>query len=403
MKERFHLVIAGAGMIGLAVASLLARSEHKSRLKITVVDAGKAPSFADSDDVGLRVSAVSLGSASVLKAAGAWDVIAKTRISPYQSMRVWDSCADVEGGETLRFDAADFALPELGCIVENALIRRVLLDATLFGDVDVRFDTTIEQLEPTEAHDGYRATLSNGQTLIPDLLIAADGAASSVRRSAGIAVRSWQYPQSALVTHVRPEFAHRQTAWQRFLPNGPIALLPLADGRASIVWSTTPEQVSDALAADDANLSKWLTDASDAVLGRLTVAGPRGSFPLRAQHATRYVEPGLALVGDAAHSVHPLAGQGANLGFADARALTAAISSALGRNEFPGDLPTLRRYERERVAENAIMLRFIDAVNRLFLADSPGLGGLRRRGMRLFNRSGPVRRSAVQVALGINV
>lgn len=403
MSDRFDIVIAGAGMIGLTIASLLARSQQRQRLRLTVLDAAKPPVFERSNDVGLRVSAISLGSANVLREAGVWQSIARARISPYQSMRVWDSLAAAESSETLRFDAADFAIPELGYIVENALIRQALLDAAAYGDVDVRFQTAIEQLAPTEDHRGYRVILSNGRTLTPDLVIAADGAASRVRQAAGIAVRAWQYPQSAFVTHVQPEFDHQRTAWQRFLRKGPIALLPLADGRASVVWSTTPEQAAEAQSVDDETLGDWLSDASDRVLGRLSVAGPRGAFPLRAQHASHYVESGLALVGDAAHSVHPLAGQGANLGFADAAALAGAISDALGRGEYPGDLPTLRRYERARVAENATMLRFIDAINRLFLANSPGLRGLRRRGMRLFNRSGPVRRRAVQVALGINV
>ena len=403
MKQQFDIVIAGAGMIGLTVATLLARSAHRARFSVTVLDAAKAPSWDIADDVGLRVSAISLGTAEILQAVGAWDSIEAARISPYQSMRVWDARAAVEGPETLCFDAADFAVPELGFIVENALIRQSLLDRARDSDVNIRFEAGIDRLEASAEGSAITVVLEDGTSLAPDLLIAADGASSRIRRSAGIPARAWQYPQSALVTHVRPERDHRHTAWQRFLRNGPLALLPLADGRVSIVWSTTPQQVSDAVAATDDALGEMLTEASDGVLGALRTEGPRGSFPLRAQHAVRYVEAGLALVGDAAHSVHPLAGQGANLGFADAQALVNALCQALECDEYPGDLPTLRAYERERKAANGTMLRFVDSINRLFLAQSSGYSGLRRRGMRLFNRSGPIRRRAVQVALGINV
>jgi 2-octaprenylphenol hydroxylase len=401
MKQQFEILIVGAGMIGLTVATLLAGSAHRSRFSVTVLDSATAPTYDVDGEVGLRVSAVSLGSANILRTVGAWESIESARISPYQSMRVWDACAGVEGSETLCFDAADFAVPELGFIVENALIRQALLDQAAQNDVNIRFETGIDRLDV----GGSRKTvvLQDGTSLTPDLLIAADGAGSPVRRSAGIPARAWQYPQSALVTHMRPALDHRQTAWQRFLANGPLALLPLADGRVSIVWSTTPDEVSNALAATDDALGEMLTEASDGVLGALQTAGPRGSFSLRAQHAVRYVEQGLALVGDAAHSVHPLAGQGANLGFADAQALVDALCQALERDEYPGDLPTLRAYERERRAANGTMLRFVDSINRLFLEQSSGYAGLRRRGMRLFNRSGPIRRRAVQVALGINV
>jgi len=308
-----------------------------------------------------------------------------------------------DGPDVLSFDAADFGVPALGYIVENALVRDALLDVVAATQIDLRFSTPMREVRARDDDAGFELVLENGKPLEPDLVIGADGAASRVRRDAGIAVRAWQYPQSAFVTHVRPGRDHGAIAWQRFLRDGPLALLPLFDGRASIVWSTSPERVRAALEADDDALDDMLTAASDGVLGRLQVAGPRGSFPLKAQHALAYVAPGLALVGDAAHSVHPLAGQGANLGFADARVLCDTILKALEHGEYPGDMPTLRRYERARRGANATMLHFIDSLNRLFSSDRGLLAGLRTRGMRLFNKSGPVRRRAVGVALGIDV
>ena len=403
MKRRFDVAIAGGGMVGLATAALLVKSSAGDRFRITVLDAGERPRFDRREDVALRVSALSLGTVAILGSVGVWQSVAAERASAYRSMRVWDARSVVEGPETLRFDAADFAVPELGFIVENLLVRHTLLDCLDATDVDLKFSTGIEAVVARPTGDGYDVVLSDGSRLSPDLLIGADGAGSLVRRAARIPTKAWSYPQSALVTHVAPAREHRRTAWQRFLKDGPVALLPLDDGRASVVWSTAPHRVEHALTVDDTELGRMLTDATDGVLGELTVAGPKGSFPLRAQHAARYIEPGLALIGDAAHSVHPLAGQGANLGFADAAAIADALVDGIGRDEYPGDVPTLRAYERSRRGANATMLHFVDSLNRLFLAESGALQGLRRRGMRLFNRSGPIRRRAVQVALGINV
>ena len=405
MSRRFQVVVAGAGMVGLALAALLARSRHQAALDVTVVDAGPRPDFDSTGDVDLRVSAVSLGSARILSDAGAWPEIAAIRASSFEGMRVWDARTSVDGPETLVFDAADFAVPELGFIVENALIRHALLQVVAQGDTDLRFSTAIEDLQSLDDDGGSRVelTLATGERLRPDLVIGADGANSGVRKAMGIAVRAWQYPQTAFVTHVQSEAGHGGIAWQRFLKDGPMALLPLADGRSSVVWSTTPERAEAALSATDDELGAMLTGAIDGACGALTVDGPRGSFPLRAQHARHYVQPGVALIGDAAHSVHPLAGQGANLGFADAEALGEAILNALDRQEYPGDLPTLRRYERARRGANTTMLHFIDSINRLFSSEQGVMAGARLRGMRLFNRSGPLRRKAVEVALGIGL
>jgi 2-octaprenylphenol hydroxylase len=305
----------------------------------------------------------------------------------------------VEGPETLRFEAAEFALSQLGFIVENVLIQDALLAALESTDVAVNFRTPIKSVQKCGTR--YAIEYGAGKTVLPELLIGADGASSLVRNSAGITVRSWQYAQSAFVTHLQPELSHANTAWQRFGITGPVALLPLSDGRVSTVWTTTPEQAAMLNSAPDHEVESLLTDSTDNVLGVLKAAGPRGSFPLQSQHADRYVLDGLALVGDAAHTVHPLAGQGANLGLADAAALAEVVIDALDANEYPGDLPVLRRYERDRKAANKIMLHFIDGLNRLFSNESTPVARLRGAGMALFNRSGPIREYAVRVALGI--
>jgi 2-octaprenylphenol hydroxylase len=399
VKSEFDIVIVGAGMVGLTLANLLAQSEHCDNLNITVIDAAKKPTFTLESDVSLRVSAIASGSAELFARIGVWDEIVNSRACPYRDMRVWDATGTVEGPETLHFDAAEFAIPQLGFIIENVLIRVALVNSLESSDVVVQFEAPIASLN--KVAERFEVKLVDGEKFEPDLLIGADGAASFVRTSAAIGVTSWLYSQTAFVTHLLPEHSHRNTAWQRFLKTGPVGLLPMSDGRVSTVWSTTAGQAAEALNASDVQLQAMLTEATDSVLGQLKPTGPRGSFPLKAQHADQYVLPGLALVGDAAHAVHPLAGQGANLGLADAELLATVLSDALTANENPGDLPVLRNYERARKGANKTMLHFIDGLNRLFSNDSTSLARLRGAGMRLFNNSGPIRVRAVQVALGI--
>ena len=398
MKQRYELAIVGGGITGLAIAALLVQSRHAGALRLTVIDAAPRPRFDPDDDIALRVSAISTGSACMLDAAGAWDTIIKERACPYEHMRVWDGEDDPEGPSTLCFDADEFAVPQLGFIVENVLLQDAILKILDRTDVNLRFDTPIAGI--TLADAGYSVKLEDGRELDADLLIGADGARSLVRESAGIEVTRRHYAQTAFVTHLRPQEPHAATARQRFLDDGPLGMLPLADGRISVVWSTSHETARQAMSASDDELGMMLTEASDDVLGKLAAAGPRGTFPLSAQHARNYVLPRLALIGDAAHAVHPLAGQGANLGLADASALSAVIEEAIKKDEHPGDRPVLRRYERARKGANATMLHLMTGLNQLFGAGSPTIGELRRAGMRLFNVSGPLRERAVRTALG---
>ena len=398
MNKRFEIVVVGAGVTGLTVASLLAQSEFAADLNIRIIDAARRPTWNSSDDVALRVSAVSGGSASLLNDIGAWSSIEAARICPYDHMRVWDEALEPGSASTLCFDADEFAVQHLGYIVENVLLQHALLEVLDSLKVELRFETPIAAIEFNAGRHGVQ--LQSGPMLEADLIVGADGGRSFVRESAGIDVSRRPYEQTAFVTHVSPEKGHRQTASQRFLRDGPLGMLPLLDGRLSIVWTTTPDKATQAMQCSDAELSDMLTDASDCVLGKLAVNGPRGAFPLGAQHAKDYVRRGLALIGDAAHTVHPLAGQGANLGLQDARELAAVITAALSAGEHPADRPVLRRYERARKGANATMMHFMTGLNRLFASDSSVLGELRRTGMQLFNRSGPVKKRVVGVALG---
>ncbi len=384
MKGRFKIVIVGGGVTGLALANLLSKCAHADALDITLMDAAPRPEFSVDDQIALRVSAIASGTANVLDSVGAWSHVVAGRVSPYESMRVWDENDSPDSGSALRFDAAEFAVPQLGFIVENVLLQHALLKVLDDTDVVSHFDRAIESLPDA------------------DLVVGADGANSSVRELAGIASKRRPYEQTAFVTHLTPENGHSNTAWQRFLHDGPLGMLPLADGRISVVWSTTPELAQAALAASDSEVGRMLTDASDFALGKLTAAGPRGAFPLCAQHADEYVRSGVALIGDAAHAIHPLAGQGANLGVQDAVELARVIDHAISHGLHPADKPVLRRYERARKGANLTMLHLMTGLNRLFTTDSKLAAEIRMAGMRLFNRSGPIRERAVKVALGVN-
>lgn len=400
MTHRYKVVVAGAGVTGLAAAALLARSRCNEHLRVSVVDAGNRPACSTSDDVALRVSAIATGSAELLDSVGAWQQVLARRASPYYRMRVWDEADTEESPSALRFDAAEFAVAQLGFIVENNLLQHALLDVLDDAGVELAFECAIRSIR----RQGADLVLTDGDNVSrrADLVIGADGARSFVRSSVGIESRTWLYDQRAVVTHLAPERSHQDTAWQRFLRDGPLGMLPLADGRISVVWSTTPETAAVAMAASDKELGEMLTEASGQVLGTLEVDGPRGSFELCARHATQYVMPGVALIGDAAHAIHPLAGQGANLGLQDAAALAGVIADAIERGLHPADRPVLRAYERARKGANTTMLHFMTGLNRLFASDSRLLGEMRSTGMKLFNRSGPIREQAVRIALGMD-
>jgi ubiquinone biosynthesis UbiH/UbiF/VisC/COQ6 family hydroxylase len=388
MKRDFDIAVIGAGPVGAAAALGLSDLGYE----VALVDAGEPralPVAGDAHD--LRVFAVSPASSRLLASVGAWDRIRNARLSPYRHMRVWDAHGSVT------FDAADVAASELGHIIENGVIQGALHERIPGTAIDWRSGVRLERLnlEP----DGATLGLSGGTRLRARLVVAADGAGSPTRELAGLSVREHPHGQTALVAHVHSERPHNETAYQRFMETGPLALLPLSDGRLSIVWSTTEADAERLRGLDRDGFDRELTLASDGVLGQLSRDTDLVDFPLCSRHAPMYIGERLVLVGDAAHTVHPLAGLGMNLGLRDVRELLSVLERASEFEHDPGERAVLRRYERARKPDNELMLRSLDGINRLFRSELPGVDLMRGWGMKLFDRSGPLKREIIRRAM----
>ncbi len=392
-----RIVIAGGGPVGLMVAALIASDERCRDVSVRVV-AGEAKAHWREDQIDLRVYALSRASQLLFDRLGLWERILARRCSPYRTMCVWQG-RDPDGVASVQFTAESIGTADLGHIVEDRLLRQVLTEY-LSGRprVELQHGTALDSC--TNGSGGCRIGLSNGESLRVDLLVGADGARSVVRRLTGIAAIERPYRQRAVVAHVRTAKPHAETAWQRFGRRGPIALLPLVDGRSSIVWSVSDAEADRLSALDDGAFAAEVEAATVAVLGRVETASPRVSFPLGLMHALRYTKQSVVLAGDAAHAVHPLAGQGMNLGLLDAAALAEVIGAAAASGEHIGDRYVLDRYARARRADNFRMQLAFDGIDRLFRAGD-ALWPLRAAGMLMIDSLPPAKRLLIEQAMGL--
>ena len=397
----YDVVIIGAGIAGTALAAALLGT----RLRIALVEARPLPSpadaFQDVESFDSRVSAITPASQRLLESWQVWPSIVAQRACPYQHMHVWDA----EGTGAIDFDAAELDEPRLGHIVEN----RVLITALL---ARVESEPQIHVLNPARVQSlSFEGTalpqveLEDGKRISCSLLVGADGALSQVRSLAGFKTREWDYGHHALVCTVETELPHAGTAYQRFLDTGPLAFLPLPEVRGrhfcSIVWSVESDLAQQLLGMDEQAFMAALGQAFERRLGRLLAVSQRLGFPLRQRHATDYVQAGIALVGDAAHTIHPLAGQGINLGLQDVAVLAQELRRALQREAEPGALDVLQRYQRQRKGENLMMMAAMDTFKRLFTQQQLPLRWLRNTGMTMVGQAGPLKRRLMRHAMGI--
>ena len=405
-RPDFDVAIVGGGPVGAALGALLKRGPDGARRRVLLIErqlpaaapaGGTATGSSAIED--LRVVALSRASERVLGAAGAWAALRAVpgALGRYERMHVWPADGEPRGAGSLRFDAAEIGEPDLGHIVGNARVQRAALDAFIEAG-GVAEAATLSALE----FDARSVSLlADGRRWRASLVVGADGGRSLVRRAAGLELETQDYQQAGVVANLHSERPHEHTAWQRFLGEGTLALLPLADGTSSLVWSAPRARAEALLAASPEDFEAEVTAASGGVLGALKLASGRAAFPLRRVRAPHYARERCVLVGDAAHIVHPLAGQGLNLGLMDAAALAEVLEDASAEGEDPGALRVLRRYERWRKGENETMGRAFDLLNRFLAFGTDPVGQLATRGMGLVGRSAPLRGFFAGRALGL--
>lgn len=390
MSEYFDAVIVGGGMVGGTLAALLGQSDKR----VAVLESAPATELEAEAPYELRVSALSRASEQILRKVKAWDGIIKRRAAPYESMVVWDST----GSGEIRFDAADLGEPDLGHIIENRVIQLALQERLTELEMVKVFSPA--QFKTAHYSDkGLRVELSTGQILETALLVGADGARSAVREWAQIDMAVNDYAQQGLVCVAQTELPHQWTAWQRFMPTGPLAFLPLPDPQfCSIVWTLPSDQADAYVLQDESTFKQYLAQALDYRLGQVLSVSERAAFPLKGRHVERYCAECVVLVGDAAHTIHPLAGQGVNLGLKD----VAELAEQLLRDaKHWGSFKVLRRYERARKADNALTLHSMEGFSLLFGNKLSVWQVVRNQGLSLVNQMPWVKEQLARYALGV--
>lgn len=393
-QQHYDIIIVGGGMVGATLACALGGSH----LKIAVVESYQSDFNWPEGSHDIRVSALTHASQHIFENVGAWQSMQKDGVSAYNKMHVWDAT----GQGQIHFDSVEVAQADLGHIVENRIIQKALQKRLAdFDNINLLMPVTLESLQYMQ--DNFiELTTSDGITLTTELVVGADGANSWVRKQADISLHSWAYHQTAVVCNVTSSESHQNSCWQQFMPEGPLAFLPLADGQSSIVWSTTEDKAQALLNMDEQLFNQELQMAFGSSLGRISLSSERGAFPLRLRHAKNYVKQRLALVGDAAHTVHPLAGQGVNLGLLDAVVLAEEIMRSHKKKRDIGSLSTLRRYERRRKGDNIAMLAAMDGFKKLFSNDFAPLKLLRNRGLNLADRLPLFKNAMIKQAMGLS-
>jgi 2-octaprenylphenol hydroxylase len=390
--SHFDLIIIGGGMVGGALACAAAAAGFQ----VCVLEARAPATKWPVDEVDLRVSALNRASQRILDHLGVWERMTEMRVSSYTDMHVWDA----GGSGNIHFSAAEIGEPNLGHIVENRVTQRALWERMgRLPEITRLCPAVLSQLD-TGADPHIK--LEDGREMSAKLLVGADGRESLVRKLAGIASQGWEYDQHAIVATIQPQRHHQFTAWQRFMPTGPLAFLPIDDGRCSIVWSTSPAQAQELMSFDDPAFCAALSQASEKILGEVLEVGPRAVFSLRLGHAESYIREGLALVGDAAHAIHPLAGQGVNLGLLDAATLVDVLIEANQAGRKIGTLAILRRYERARKGANLGMLGAMDFFKRFFSNEILPLQLMRNFGLSMVDHLSPVKHQIMRRAMGLS-
>lgn len=391
--NNYDVIVAGAGMVGACAALSFARKGFRVALvepSSSIKKAGNSDTNADAV-YDLRLSAISPTSQKVLNDLGVWSAIDQNRVCDYEKMFIWHA----NGNAAIDFDCAQLASQSLGAIVENNQILAALHNAcqaqqSIDWFLSDKITTLTENSDTTVS-----VSLESDVNLLADLLIAADGRGSNTRALTDIEVMSGSYDQIAIVANVTTELPHQLTAWQKFLSTGPLAFLPLANGDSSIVWSCDTELGQAMMSLDDDAFCVALSEAFDGRLGQVTGIGKRQSFPLGWHSCNQWLSHRVLLIGDAAHGVHPLAGQGVNLGFSD----VALLMQLIGDLESPWHKKKLRQFERQRKSETALATHMFSGLKLLYGSDNPLQNRVRDFGMQLVQSNNSIKHHLMRQAI----
>ena len=387
--NKFDVIVSGAGLVGACTALALAGKGFS--VALLEATAPREKILESTGEYDLRVSAISPRSRSILQQLGVWQQLVAERVCYYEQMHVWHQ----HGEASVAFDAVDLVRDNLGAIVENRILQQALYRACkAVPRIDWFMPDHIETILENNA-EGILLRLKSGNCLGAGLLVAADGRHSPTRALAGIDTQSGEYQQTAIVANVETEYPHRHTAWQRFLSAGPLAFLPLANGQSSIVWSCDNDLAAQLADIGEEEFCDALSEAFECKLGRVVSSSARMSFPLGWHYCEDWVRGRVILIGDAAHSVHPLAGQGVNLGFSDVETLAQLVGDRSGEIQHK----QLRRYERQRKSETWIASNSFSALKWLYGLDQSWMIQLRNIGMRVVDENPWVKRTLLKKAI----
>lgn len=390
----FDLIIVGGGMVGLALAARLAQTQ----LKIAIIDPKPVAMIWDKSEFDLRVSAITRASQQLLDEVGAWSFIERDEKTAYQRMYVWDGEAS---RGNIEFDANLLAEPNLGHIIENRVLRRSLFQA-LKPYRNIEF-VSPQKCSKVNYHISHASIeLADGKSITAKLLVAADGAMSWLRKNSGIDIKQKSYDHKAIVATIKTEKPHQYTAWQRFEHHGPLAFLPLTDEHyCSIVWSVKSDYADQLMALNDAQFLTRLEQTFEGTLGKLIETSQRVAFPLIERTSDCLVNDRIALIGDAAHTIHPLAGQGVNLGFNDVEELARVIEASARKQQDIGLKRNLRPYERARKGEIFMMQKAMQGFKLLFEQEIPLVQMTRSYGLALTNQHSLLKQQLIKQAMGL--